>query len=127
MGRYYHGDIEGKFWFAVQGSTDANFFGGEEYQTEEMNYFFDKNDLDDIKEGITTCKDKLGKNKKRLDKFFDTNDGYNDNILQEYWLKEYQDHINVHHDLQWYARLLLGEQILECVEKDDTCSFTSEL
>jgi len=127
MGRYYHGDIEGKFWFGIQNSTDANFFGGEEYQTQEMNYFFDKNDLDDIKEGIITCKDKLGKNKKRLDKFFDTNDGYNDNILQEYWLKEYQDHINVYHDLQWYARLLLGEQILECVEEDDSCSFTAEL
>ena len=127
MGRYYHGDIEGKFWFGIQNSTDANFFGGEEYQTQEMNYFFDNKDLDDIKEGIITCKDKLGKNKKLLDTFFDTNDGYNDNILQEYWLKEYQDHINVYHDLQWYARLLLGEEILECVEKDDTCSFTAEL
>ena len=127
MGRYYHGDIEGKFWFAVQGSTDANFFGGEEYQTEEMNYFFDKGDLDDIKEGIKICKDKLSKNKKRLDKFFDTNDGYNDSILHDYWFKEYQDHINVNRDLQWYARLLLGEQILECVEEDDSCAFTAEL
>ena len=127
MGRYYSGDIEGKFWFAVQNSTDANFFGGEEYQTQEMNYFFDKNDLDDIKEGIKICKDKLSKNKKRLDKFFDTNDGYNDSILHDYWFKEYQDHINVNRDLQWYARLLLGEQILECVEEDDSCAFTAEL
>jgi hypothetical protein len=29
MGRYYHGDIEGKFWFAVQSSNDADFFGCE--------------------------------------------------------------------------------------------------
>ena len=29
MGRYYHGDIEGKFWFAVQSSQDADFFGSE--------------------------------------------------------------------------------------------------
>ena len=28
MGRYYSGDIEGKFWFAVQDSDDAEFFGG---------------------------------------------------------------------------------------------------
>ena len=27
MGRYYTGDIEGKFWFAVQSSDDADFFG----------------------------------------------------------------------------------------------------
>ena len=26
MGRYYNGDIEGKFWFAVQSSDDADFF-----------------------------------------------------------------------------------------------------
>lgn len=25
MGRYYYGDIEGKFWFAVQPSTDPAF------------------------------------------------------------------------------------------------------
>ena len=127
MGRYYSGDIEGKFWFGIQNSTDANFFGGEEYQTAEMNYFFDKADLDTIKEGIKICKDKLGKNKKRLDTFFDTNNGYNDNILHDYWFEEYKDHINVNHDLEWYARLLLGAQILECVKNDDSCAFTAEL
>ena len=26
MGRYYQGDIEGKFWFAVQSSADPEFF-----------------------------------------------------------------------------------------------------
>ena len=29
MGRYYRGDIEGKFWFAIQASNDADFFGCE--------------------------------------------------------------------------------------------------
>ena len=29
MGRYYNGDIEGKFWFGVQSSDDADFFGKE--------------------------------------------------------------------------------------------------
>jgi len=27
MGRYYNGDIEGKFWFGIQDSNDASFFG----------------------------------------------------------------------------------------------------
>ena len=27
MGRYYYGDIRGKFWFAVQDSDDAAYFG----------------------------------------------------------------------------------------------------
>jgi len=30
MGRYYRGDIEGKFWFGVQDSRDAEHFGGKE-------------------------------------------------------------------------------------------------
>ena len=29
MGRYYHGDIGGKFWFGIQESDDASFFGRE--------------------------------------------------------------------------------------------------
>ena len=29
MGRYYSGDIEGKFWFAIQSSDDADYFGVE--------------------------------------------------------------------------------------------------
>ena len=127
MGRYYSGDIEGKFWFGIQSSTDANFFGGEEYQTQEMNYFFDKGDLDTIKEGIKTCKKELGKDRKRLDTFFDKNMGYNDDMLQKHWVKHYKQPINVNHDLEWYARLLLGEQILECVKDDDSCAFTAEI
>ena len=55
MGRYYSGDIEGKFWFGIQSSTDAEFFGGEGYQPEEMNYWFEKSDLDTIKEVIHFC------------------------------------------------------------------------
>jgi len=27
MGRYYYGDIHGKFWFAIQASNDASYFG----------------------------------------------------------------------------------------------------
>ena len=32
MGRYYHGDIQGKFWFGVQSSSDASHFGVEPTQ-----------------------------------------------------------------------------------------------
>ena len=27
MGRYYDGDIEGKFWFGIQDTSDGDFFG----------------------------------------------------------------------------------------------------
>jgi hypothetical protein len=38
MGRYYDGDIEGKFWFAVQDSNDGEFFGAEETNSNYINY-----------------------------------------------------------------------------------------
>ena len=52
MGRYYSGDIEGKFWFGVQSSDDASFFGGEMYEPNYIEYEFSKEDLKDIKKGI---------------------------------------------------------------------------
>ena len=60
MGRYYSGDIEGKFWFAVQSSSDADFFGCEGQST-YLNYYFDEDNLPDIEEGIARCEDALGK------------------------------------------------------------------
>ena len=127
MGRYYSGDIEGKFWFGVQNSMDAEFFGGSYYQPEEVEFIFDQDDLSSIQKGIKTCKKELGKNNKRLDTFFDLNLMYNDDKLKEYWLSNHKEDINISHNLEWYARLLLGEQILECVEKQSDCSFTAEL
>ena len=41
MGRYYNGDIEGKFWFAVQSSDDADFFG-QQGEARFLNYYFDE-------------------------------------------------------------------------------------
>ena len=38
MGRYYNGDIEGKFWFAVQSSDDADYFGVEGQRPEMLEY-----------------------------------------------------------------------------------------
>ncbi len=42
MGRYYSGDIEGKFWFGVQSSDDADFFGVTGYAPETLEYYFEK-------------------------------------------------------------------------------------
>ena len=82
MGRYYNGDIEGKFWFAVQSSDDADFFGVEGYSA-YLNYHFDKDDMTTIDKGIKTCIDTLGSWKEKLDKFFKENNGYNDEMLEE--------------------------------------------
>ena len=124
MGRYYHGDIEGKFMFSVQSSDDANFFGSEGYNS-YLNYHFDKDDhMTSIEKGIKTCKIELGAWKESLDKFFKNNNGWNDKMLE--------DQINLSPEkspgiLTWYARLELGEKIKKCVEENGDCSFEAEI
>ena len=126
MGRYYNGDIEGKFWFGVQSSNDGDFFGskGEEPNT-FLNYHFTKDEhLKDIKKGIKECEKELGTWKEKLDKFFKDNNGYNDKMIEDQLgLKEEKSR----ELLEWYARLELGNQILECVMKQGDCSFEAEL
>ena len=51
MGRYYKGDIEGKFWFGVQSSADADFFG-KEGAPNYLSYYFDEEDLTTIEIGL---------------------------------------------------------------------------
>ena len=126
MGRYYNGDIEGKFWFGVQSSDDGDFFGskGQEPNT-FLNYHFTKDEhLKDIKKGIKECEKELGTWKEKLDKFFKDNNGYNDEMIEDQLGLKKEKSREL---LEWYARLELGNQILECVMKQGDCSFEAEL
>lgn len=124
MGRYYSGDIEGKFWFAVQDSTDASFFGGEQCEPRYIEYYFTQDDLPKIKIGIKKCLKELGKYKEPLDKFFKEKDSYNNEmIVKELKIPEKK----IPNLLEYYARLGLGEKILKCVEDNETCTFEAEL
>ena len=131
MGRYYNGDIEGKFWFAVQSSNDADYFGVEGEAT-HVNYYYHEDHLDKVKEGIKDCKSSLGEYKKHLDNFFKTDgkEGYNDNMLINYLDKNAKgthSEIGVKFFLEWYARLDLGNQIYKCIKDNGECSFEAEL
>jgi len=131
MGRYYWGDIEGKFWFAVQSSDDADYFGVEGH-SQVLNYNYDISDLPKVKEGIKDCKSSLGEYKKYLDDFFkgEGSDGYNDGMVSEYLTKKTK---KIHTEkgvmffLQWYARLELGKQIQKCLKDNGECNFEAEL
>tara|TARA_R110000744_G_scaffold43055_3_gene96791 strand:+ start:1689 stop:2063 length:375 start_codon:yes stop_codon:yes gene_type:complete len=123
MGRYYDGDISGKFAFAVQSSDDADFFGCVGEPPTELHYYFDEDHLKQIKKGIKECLENLGNWKDKLDKFFKENNGYNDKMLE--------DQIGLKGDkikemLVWYARLKLGKEILECVQEQQSCHFVAE-
>lgn len=132
MGRYYSGDIEGKFWFAVQDSDDAEFFGGtnEEELDEETDdligiyYNFYESDKERIKMGIKECEDQLGSWLPKLDEFFEGATGYNNRILAK---AIGADESDVQEMLVWYARLGLGKKILESVEKIGQCCFSAEV
>ena len=124
MGRHYHGDIEGKFWLGIQSSDDADYFGVEGHSS-YLSYYFDKEDnYQDVLKGLEKCVKHLGKNQfdkihKAFSKGGSLYEGYGDKSLAEEGINEYQ--------LEWYARWRLGNQIKECLDKNDECSFEAEL
>lgn len=138
MGRYYNGDIEGKFWFAVQSSDDADFFGARHAEPNVVNYDFSKDDLPSIRTGVVRCRGALGDYKAKLDAFFAEleakHSGYDDRMLADYLglpydhdASDFYANRDVTELLEWYARLELGEKILTCVEATDECNFEAEL
>ena len=89
MGRYYSGDIEGKFWFGVQSSDDGEFFGAIPNEPNYINYSV--NNIEPVENGIKKCNEALGENLQRLDEFFDNcENGYNDEMIVN-WYKEKYD------------------------------------
>ena len=126
MGRYYSGDIEGKMWFAVQDSNDWDYFGKEGNYPERLEYYYEKEDLPEIKKGIENCKKMLGKYKKELDLIFKREQGYNDKELAK-CLKIKEDEVKPL--LEWYARLEKGEQLYTFLKQKghDYCQFEVEL
>ena len=115
MGRYYSGDIEGKFMFAVQSSTSADRFGSTYNVPEYVDYYFDEEQLETIKEQL----DILRPAYEKVYKFFKERDSYNDEDLKENDLTK--DNVSD------YADYVLGEKILNCVLENGECNFTAEL
>jgi hypothetical protein len=119
MGRYYSGDIEGKFWFAVQSSNCADRFGSIGNEPSYIEYYFDTDHLSGVKEEIQNIEENLGDKKELLDKFFEENNGYNDSMLSKIGITK--------HELSEYADLLMGYEIRDCIEDTGACGFNAEL
>lgn len=126
MGRYYSGDIEGKFWFGVQSSRDPEFFGAVEEQPQDYVYYgFGEEQLPEVLEGLVICRKKLGKKRILLDKFFKENNGYNDEMLVKAGIGNSLSEVKTL--LEWYARLKLGQQIYKFLKANGSCNFEAEL
>ena len=122
MGRYYSGDIEGKFWFALQSSNAADRFGVTSKTSEEPNYipyYFDEDNLDDVEKEIKNIEESLGDKLQTIENFFKDNNGYNDDMLEKAGITK--------DELSDYADLGLGKQIRDCIKETGQCSFEAEL
>lgn len=130
MGRYYSGDIEGKFWFGVQSSDAAERFGVYGDYPPYMEYSFSMDDLEGVEAELTRIENNLGENMAILDKFFDINNGYNNDMIIDFYKKEYNKKISnskVMEYLSEYADYLFGVEIRDCLKENGYCSFTAEL
>jgi len=119
MGRYYSGDINGKFWFALQSSDAASRFGGLEYEPAFLQYYFDETHLEEVQAELKRIEDTLGDKMETITKFFEDNMGYNDAMLKV---------ANIEIDeLKEYADYGLGKKIEQCIIENGKCSFDAEL
>lgn len=125
MGRYYCGDIDGKFWFAVQPSDAADRFGSRGTVSEflELDYYFKEQHLENIREELEAIEKKLGDYKEKLDKFFEENNSYTDDELAK---SIGVDKDTVIYLLKEYADYELGKKIEKCVLENGECVFTAE-
>ena len=119
MGRYYSGDIEGKFWFALQSSDAASRFGGIESEPQYIQYYFDEDHLKEVQAELKRIEDTLGDKMQIIDKFFEDNMGYNDMTLEKAGISRAE--------LNDYADYGLGKQIEQCIIDNGSCSFDAEL
>ena len=117
MGRYYTGDIDGKFWFGLQPSDSANRFGVEGVAPEYLEYWFDEDNLSDVEEEIERIEGSLDVEK--VEAFFNNNNGYNDEMLEKHGINN--------KELADFADLQLGKKIRDCIKQTGECSFTAEL
>ena len=113
MGRYYNGDIEGKFWVALQSSEAPSRFGG----MMELSFSFNEDDIEDIQEELKRIEANTPMDK--ITKFFENNIGYNADLLMKANLTEKQ--------VAEYADHELGTKILKCLKEQGECNFMGEL
>lgn len=119
MGRYYSGDIEGKFWFGVQSSTAADRFGVTHNEPSYVEYYFSEEDLEGVEEEIERITENLGEKLIAIENFFEENIGYTDEDLLKIGINRF--------DLNEYADLCLGIKIRDCIKEKGDCCFDAEL
>jgi hypothetical protein len=121
MGRYYSGDIDGKFMFAVQPSNAGERFFARESEPEFVDYEVSRYDYLKIIEELEKIKSS-GSVDRVQDMFDKTDYGWNDTIQKENGVSD--------HDLSEYADYKLGMKIKVWFDEnpeDNYLNFIAEL
>lgn len=118
MGRYYNGDIQGKFMFGVQSSDAGERFGAEQQESHYVEYYVNRDNYNKIVKILDEIKSKG--HVERVEKMFEKENGWNDEILAKYGVSD--------KDMEEYADYEMGLQMKEWFDEhdDDTLYFTAE-
>ena len=122
MGRYYGNSIEGKWAFGVQCSTTPEKFGAVEHEPYMIEYTIYRENLDFAKNKMKELEAELGENLKKIEDFFEVNNGYHDQALIDAGIDPQL--------LGAYFDWRFGNQVLDFFEKnpnEDECNIDSEL
>jgi hypothetical protein len=120
MGRYYSGDIEGKFMFAVQPSNAGERFEAFDIETQQIEYCVNRESYDAIVETLEKIK-KSGA-VSRVKNMFDNENGWNDKIREKYNVSE--------NDMSEYADWVLGSKMIDFFDENkeaDSLYYNAEL
>jgi len=121
MGRYYYGDVEGKFMFAVQPSNAAERFGAEEQEQAYIDYTMCKGDYEKLCAELLSI-EKTGAPQRVREMFIATGDRWSDDKLNEHGVT--QD------DMSEYADWVLGKKMKDYFDDnpdEDVINFQAEL
>ena len=124
MGRYYYGDIEGKFAVGIQDSDAADRFGVVGERPYTLEYYFGEMDLENVTKELKEIEEKLGDKIQKIRSFFDDKQFYDMNELCE--------HLDLNEEktnraLSEYSDYILGKKIEQCIKDIGYCSFSAEM
>lgn len=115
MGRYYTGDIEGKFWFGTQPSDDAEQFGAVE---STVTYY----SVEEMEDNDRKCEVRLTEIFGELGLAVDLE--MNPEAVYELYESD-TEQSDARRSL--YASLQLGLKIYQCLVKEGQCNFEVEV
>jgi len=119
MGRYYNGDVDGKFMFAVQSSDAHERFGARSEHSDYIPYVVCRESYAEICAELDSIKQKGHVDK--VNKMFKNEEGWNDEIQERYNVTD--------KDLSEYADYQIGLQLKEFFDDNpdlDECRFEAE-